>query len=111
MVLLQASASEDAPEVHRFNGHIRPVKLSSLLQRPQVLPPLLDLENVNREEEEFEKQEEEEEESRGCVSVNEVEWQLCLAMVVDDEGCYVAVKGKCELKWGLRRECSEKPTV
>ncbi|KAJ8749428.1 hypothetical protein K2173_025472 [Erythroxylum novogranatense] len=47
-----------------FNGQIRPVKLSSLLQRPQVLPPLLDLENVNREEEEFEKQEEEEEESR-----------------------------------------------
>ncbi|KAL5700950.1 hypothetical protein ACHQM5_026340 [Ranunculus cassubicifolius] len=36
-----------------LNGQIRPMKLSSHLQRPQVLAPLIDLENEDEEDEEM----------------------------------------------------------
>lgn len=47
-----ASGSMSSADELFLNGQIRPMKLSSHLQRPQVLAPLLDLEEEEQEEEE-----------------------------------------------------------
>ncbi|KDP23409.1 hypothetical protein JCGZ_23242 [Jatropha curcas] len=49
----QTGSMSSADELF-LNGQIRPMKLSSHLERPQVLAPLLDLENEEEEEEEEE---------------------------------------------------------
>ncbi|KAF2288314.1 hypothetical protein GH714_005969 [Hevea brasiliensis] len=48
----QTGSMSSADELF-FNGQIRPMKLSTHLERPQVLAPLLDLENEDEEEDDM----------------------------------------------------------
>ncbi|KAI3985858.1 hypothetical protein MKX01_026644 [Papaver californicum] len=51
IVNINSSGPFDTADELFFNGQIRPMKLSSHLQKPQILTPLLDLENEVEEDE------------------------------------------------------------